>query len=178
MFRKIGSIFLVLLFVAASSAFGQLRIGHMNSQEVLSQMPERESIQQKLNNFIEQKRAELQERTAAFQDSVAEFQQNQANMSEAAIKQKEQQLSQMEASMQKFQQSLRQQIQQRRSALLQPLYEEMNSAIETVAENQDLDFVLNEATSTGENVIYYSSREQLDITQEVLNQVTGTTDQN
>jgi outer membrane protein len=178
MFRKLGSLFLILLFVATSTAFGQLRIGYMNAQEVLSQMPQREGVQQKLNSFIQEKRAELKERTAAFQDSVAEFQQNQGNMSQSAIQQKEQQLSQMEASMQKFQQSLRQQVQQRRSALLQPLYEEMNNAIETVAENKNIDFVLNEATSTGENVIYYSSREQLDITQEVLDQITGTTAQN
>jgi outer membrane protein len=150
----------------------------MNSQEVLSQMPERQSVQQQLNTFIKQKRQELQQRTASFQDSVAQFQQNQASMSQAQAQQREQELTKMQQSIRQFQQNLQRQIQQRRSTLLQPLYEKMNQAISTVAENNDLDFVLNEATSTGENIVYYSSSERMNITEEVLQQVTETSAQN
>ncbi|MDZ7682423.1 MAG: OmpH family outer membrane protein [Fodinibius sp.] len=93
MFKKLGSLLLLLLFVASSTAFGQLKIGYMNTQEVLSQMPERSSVQQQLNSFIKQKREELQQRTTAFQDSVADYQQNRANMSQSQIQQKEQRLT-------------------------------------------------------------------------------------
>ncbi len=178
MVKKIGSIFFLLLFVVNITAFGQLKIGYMNAQEVLSQMPERSSVEQKLNNFIQQKRQQLQQQTAAFQDSVAEYQQNRGSMSEAQIKQKEQQLTKLENSVQQFRQSIQQQIQQRRSSLLQPLYQRMDEAIATVAENRNLDFVINEATSTGENVIYYSASEQLNITDEVLKQINATSAQN
>jgi outer membrane protein len=178
MFKKLGSLLLLLLFVVSSTAFGQLKIGYMNSQEVLSQMPERSSVQQQLNTFIQQKRQELQQRTAAFQDSVAAYQQNQASMSQAQIQQEEQQLTEMENSMRQFQQSIQQQIQRRRASLLQPLYDRMNEAIATVAENNDLDFVLNEATSRGEQVVYYSESEQLNITDDVLEQINSTSAQN
>lgn len=178
MVKKIGSIFLLFLFAISVSAYGQVKIGYMNSQEVLNQMPERSDVEQKLNSFVQQKRQELQERTASFQDSVATFQQNQENLSDAQAKQQEQRLTEMKASLQQFQQGLQQQIQQRRSQLLQPLYEKMNQAISTVAENKDLDFVLNEATSTGENVIYYSESQELNITEEVLQQINGTSAQN
>lgn len=178
MYRKLGSIFFLLFFVSSITAFGQLKIGYMNSQEVLSQMPQRISVEQKLNTFIKQKRQELQQQTAAFQDSVAEFQQNQASMSEAQIQREEQELTQMEASMRQFQQSIQQQIQQRRATLLQPLYQQMNEAIATVAESQNLDFVLNEATNTGERVIYYSESEQLNITDKVLEQINASSAQN
>lgn len=178
MFRKIGSIFFLLLFVTTSSALAQLKIGYMNSQEVLSQMPERQNVEQQLNTFIKQKRQELQQRTTSFQDSVAQFRENQASMSQAQAQQREQELSKMQQSIRQFQQNLQQQIQQRRSKLLQPLYDRMNEAISTVAENNDLDFVLNEATSTGENIVYYSSSERMDITEEVLQQITATSAQN
>lgn len=174
MFKKLGSLFLLFLFVTSVSAFGQVKIGYMNTQEVLNQMPERNAVEQKLNDFIQQKRQELQERTAAFQDSVASIQQNQDELTQA----EEQQLAQMEASLQEFQQGLQQQIQQRRSQLLQPLYEKMDQAIATVAENKDLDFVINEATSTGENVIYYSESRDLNITEQVLQQINETSAQN
>ncbi|MDZ7682422.1 MAG: hypothetical protein U5J63_12090 [Fodinibius sp.] len=46
------------------------------------------------------------------------------------------------------------------------------------AETQELDFVLNEATSQGEKVVYYSESERLDITEEVLEQINSTSAQN
>lgn len=144
----------------------------------MSQMPERSQVEQELNDFIQEKRQELQERTTEFQDSVAEFQQNQANMSDAEIQKREKQLAQMEAEMTQFQQGLQQQIQQRRATLLEPLYTKMNEAISTVAERNDLDFVINEATSSGENVVYYAASEKMDITQQVLQYINETSDQN
>lgn len=178
MFRKLGSILLLFLLIASTTAFGQVNIGYMNAQEVLNQMPERSEVEQELNSFIQEKRQELQERTASFQDSVATFQQNQENLTDAQARQQEQQLAQMEASLQQFQQGLQQQIQQRRAQLLQPLYDKMDDAIAAVAEERNLDFVINEATSTGENVIYYSESQKLNITDEVLKHINGTSAQN
>jgi Skp family chaperone for outer membrane proteins len=178
MFRKLASLFFLFLFVVSTTAFGQLNIGYLNTQEVLSQMPERSQVEQELNNFIQEKRQELQQRTTEFQDAVAEFQQNQANMSDAEIQKREKQLAQMETEMTQFQQGLQQQIQQRRATLLEPLYNTMNEAISTVAERNDLDFVINEATSGGENVVYYAASEKMNITEQVLQYINETSDQN
>ncbi len=168
----------MLLVLVSTTAYGQLRIGYMNTQEVLSQMPERSSVAEQLNTFIETKRQEFQQQTMAFQDSVTAFRENQASMSQQQAQQEQQQLSQMEASLQELQQNIQAQIEQRRSKLLQPLYNRMDEAIATVAEERNLDFVLNEATSAGENVIFYSANETLDITKQVLQQVQETSTQN
>lgn len=150
----------------------------MNTQEVLSQMPERSAVEKKLNSFIETKRQEYQQQTMAFQDSVAAFQQNQDDMPEQQVQQEQQKLAKMEESLMQQQQNIQTQIEQRRSKLLQPLYNRMDDAIATVAEERDLDFVLNEATSSGENLIYYSANQTLDITEEVLQYVKETSTQN
>lgn len=174
MYRKLLSTTFLFLFVISATAFGQLKIGYMNTQEVLSQVPERTEIQQQLQSFVDTKRQELQQQTAAFQDSVAQYQQNQSAMSQQEAAETEERLSQMQASMNQFQQSIQQQVQQQRAELLQPLYDRMDEAIGVVAEDMDLDFVLNESTSAGENVIYYSASTQLDITEEVLQQMNET----
>ncbi|WP_138430560.1 OmpH family outer membrane protein [Fodinibius saliphilus] len=171
MFKKLFSSTLVFLFAISVTAFAQPQIGYMNTQEVISNVPERSDVQEELNSFIQQKRQELEQQTAAFQDSVAEYQQNKSALSEQEVKETEQRLSQMQASMQQFQQAIQQQIQQKRSELLQPIYNRMNEAIDTVAEEKDLDFVLNETTSTGEKLVYFSSKTKLDITDEVLAQM-------
>lgn len=178
MIRKLLSSCLLLLVLVSTTAYGQLRIGYMNTQEVLSQMPERSSVEEQLNTFIETKRQEFQQRTMAFQDSVTVFRENQASMSQQQAQQEQEQLAQMEASLQELQQNIQVQIEQRRSELLQPLYNRMDEAIASVAEERNLDFVLNEATSAGENVIFYSANETLDITEQVLKQVQETSTQN
>ncbi|MGM0545893.1 MAG: OmpH family outer membrane protein [Bacteroidota bacterium] len=178
MFKKLVSAFFLLLFVVSTSAFGQLNIGYLNTQEVLSEMPGRAEVESQLDEFVQSKRGELEQRTIAFQDSVASFQQNQENLSEDQIRQQEGKLAEMEAEIQEYQQGLQQQVQQRRSSLLEPLYNKMDEAISAVAEENDLDFVLNEATGSGENVIYYAASEKLDITQQVMEYINDTSDEN
>lgn len=178
MVSKIVGAVLLLMFVGSTTAFGQLKIGYMNTQEVLNQIPERDQVQQKLNSFIQQKRQELQQQTVAFQDSVAKYQQSQSAMNQQQASQAEQRLAQMEASMQKFQQSIQQQIQRRRAELLQPIFNRMNNAISTVAEQKGIDVVLNETTSGGENIIYYASNGQTDITNAVVQQMNETSESN
>ncbi len=143
----------------------------MNTQEVLSQVPERAEIEQQMNDFIESKREEFQEKTGSFQSSVAEYQQNQDSMSGAERDRQEEELAQMEQELTQFQQQMQQQIEQRRAELLQPIYNRMDEAIAAVAEEMNLDFVLNEATNMGEEVIFFASDGKLNITQQVLERV-------
>jgi outer membrane protein len=178
MFKKLLSSFCLLFFVVSATAYGQLKIGFMNTQEVLSQMPERSAVEKKLNSFIETQRQEYQQQTMAFQDSVTAFQQNQSSMSQQQREQEQRKLAKMEESLMQLQQNIQTQIEQRRSSLLQPLYNRMDEAIAAVAEERNLDFVLNEATSTGESLIYYSANQTLDITEAVLQQVKETSTQN
>lgn len=178
MIRKLLASIFLFLFTLSATAFGQLKVGYMNTQEVLNQVPERSQVQQELNSFIQSQREQLEQKTAAFQDSVAEYQQNQSDLSTREIEETEQRLTKMQSSMRQFQQSIQQKIQRRRAELLQPLYNRMDKAIAVVAEEKDLDFVLNEATNAGENVIYYSDSEKLDITDEVLRQMNKTTSKN
>ncbi|MDZ7690006.1 MAG: OmpH family outer membrane protein [Balneolaceae bacterium] len=164
------------MFAATVNAVGQvqdtdLSIGYMNPQEVLSQLPERAEIEQQLNSFIEQKRSEINQKTTEFQQAVSTYQQNAASMSQEQQQKREEELATREQELRELQQSVQQQIQQRRSELMEPIYNRMDEAIATVAQSNNLDFILNEATGYGETIIYYSADQKLNITQEVLNRM-------
>lgn len=174
MIKKLLSTACLFLFLLSTTAYGQVKIGYMNTQEVLNQLPQRSEVEQKLNSFIESKREELEEQIASFQNEVATYQQNQDGMSEQEIQQREQELAEQEASVQEFQQNIQAEIQEQRATLLEPLYNAMDQAIAHVAESNDLDFVLNRATNNGENVIYYAADQQMDITQRVIQRVSET----
>lgn len=178
MIRKFLTTTLVILFLATLSVNAQLRIGFMNTQEVLNQLPEREKIENEINDFISQRQQQLQARTAAFQDSVAQYQENQSSMTEAQRKQREQELTDMQTELNELQQSYRMDVQRKRNELLQPIFDRINRAIEAIAKQRGLDFVINEATGMGESIVFYASNDSLDITEEVLNRVKSESTQN
>ncbi|MFH5883056.1 OmpH family outer membrane protein [Halalkalibaculum sp. DA3122] len=172
MFRKLLATAFVLLFAFTLTAVGQdLSIGYMNPQEVLSQLPERADIEQQLNSFIQEKRSELEQESTAFQQAVSTYQQNAASMSEQEQQKREEELATREQELMEMQQSIQQQVQQRRSELMAPIYNRMDQAIAATAEANNLDFVLNEATGMGETIIYYSADQKLNVTQQVLDRM-------
>lgn len=175
MFRKILSTISILLFVAAGTAAGQLKIGYMNPQEVLNQLPEKADIEQQLNDLVEQKRQQLQNRTANFQDAVAEYQDNSSSMSEEQRNNREQELAEMEQALYNFQRSIQAEVQQRRNELLAPIFDRMDKAISEISEARGLDFVINESVGTGESIIFFASDTTMNITQEVLNRMNSET---
>ncbi|MGM0588175.1 MAG: OmpH family outer membrane protein [Bacteroidota bacterium] len=167
MLRKSLFVF-ILLFSIAPIAAAQLNVGYMNPQDVLSQLEERQEIEQQLNDFIEEKRAELETNTADFQNAVAEYQQKASSMSEEQRSKEEERLATMEQELQEYQRGIQNQMQQKRTELLSPLLRRMDEAIKEVADDRGLDFVINKSTGNGESIIFYAAEGTVDITSAVL----------
>ena len=171
MFKKQITVF-ILLFSFTVTAHAQLKIGFMNPQEALLSLPERDRIEQELNAYVQQKRTELQEKTADFQQQASEFQQNAESMSEEKRRQEEQRLTQLQNELQQYQNNMRNQIQRKRAEMMEPLLQRVDNAIASVSSEMGLDFVLNEKTSSGSNVLFYSSGSKAnDITQKVIDKL-------
>src|SRR5699024_8179128 len=166
--RKKIMLSVILLFVSISTmAVGQ-DIGYMNTSEVLSNLPKTQEIQQTLNQLIQQKQGELEEKSATFQNALADYQENKDNMSSAEANKKEKKLQQLRKELNEFNESIKQEIQERRNKLLRPVLEAIDKAISSVAEAKGLDLVINKTTNSGADVIFYASDTQENITEEVL----------
>jgi len=166
--RKKILLSVILLFVSISTmAVGQ-DIGYMNTSEVLSNLPKTQEIQQTLNQLIQQKQGELEEKSTTFQNALADYQENKDNMSSAEATKKEKKLQQLRQELNEFNESIKQEIQERRNKLLRPVLEAIDKAISSVAEAKGLDLVINKTTNSGADVIFYASDTQENITEEVL----------
>lgn len=176
MLRKLFSITTILLFAVSATAFAQLNIGYMNTQEVLNQLPERERVQNELESFIQEKQEQLSERATKYEDAVAEYQQNRSAMSEQQIQAREKELTETQNSLDQFNQKIRQEIQQKREELLAPIFSDIDKAISAIAENEGLDFVINQATNSGNRILFYASDNQIDITQRVIDRIKTTSE--
>lgn len=173
MIKKFLSIATLLLFLGSATAVAQVKIGYLNTQEVMNQLPEMEQVQNDLRAFIQKKQEELTQKATNYQEQVAAYQSSRGAMSQQQIEQKEEELTNLTTELEEFDQQVRLEIQRKRQELLAPIYTSMNNAIKAVAEEEGLDFVLNEATSAGESVVFYASGNQLNITQQVINRLTS-----
>ena len=161
----------VLFMVGLFSAQAQLRVGYMNPQTVLDTLPAKQQVEEQLSGFIEQKRSQLEQQTVNFQQRIATLQQQAQNASDAQQKQLQDSANALNQRLRQYRMQVQRQIQKKRAQLLRPVYTKIDQAIQKVAERKNLEFVLNEKTSNGQNIIYYANARQLNITEEVINEL-------
>jgi outer membrane protein len=179
MLKRILSISLLCLFVGGfaglSTANAQnVEIGYVDPQAILSKMPEMKAVQQKLQNFIDRKRQEFANKQQDFQQQISEYQQKEAVISESAKKKEEERLGKLNAELQQYQSQIQQEIQQKQQELVSPLLDEIDTAINTVAQNKGLTYVINKTTSQGDMIVLYASDEaqqKYDITDAVMQEL-------
>ena len=158
----------------AQSNNSELKIGYVNPQSILANMPEMRAVQQRLQNFTARKQQELSTLEQEFQTQVAEYQQKVGVISAEAQQQEEARLGQLQQELLQAQEVAEQELAQRRDELVGPLLEQIGSAIEAVAQKQGLSYVLNTTTSSCDMIILYASedfRAKFDITQSVMEEL-------
>ena len=158
----------------AQSNNSELKIGYVNPQSILANMPEMRAVQQRLQNFTARKQQELSTLEQDFQTQVAQYQQKVGVISAEAQQQEEARLGQLQQELLQAQEVAEQELAQRRDELVGPLLEQIGSAIEAVAQKQGLSYVLNTTTSSGDMIILYASedfRAKFDITQSVMEEL-------
>ena len=158
----------------AQSNNSELKIGYVNPQSILANMPEMRAVQQRLQNFTARKQQELSTLEQEFQTQVAEYQQKVGVISAEAQQQEEARLGQLQQELLQAQEVAEQELAQRRDELVGPLLEQIGAAIEAVAQKQGLSYVLNTTTSSGDMIILYASedfRAKFDITQSVMEEL-------
>jgi outer membrane protein len=157
--------FLALLVLAlgmvASEVQAQGKIGYINPQEVLAQLPESQAIERRLTELVEQKRAEFATREEAFLTQVRELQERiqAASISEEEVERQRQLLEAQQEELYQLLDSNELEVRRRQQELLRPLLASIDTAISEVARELGLDYVLNELTTEGEMILLFVSQE-------------------
>ncbi|PSQ92091.1 MAG: hypothetical protein BRD30_02715 [Bacteroidetes bacterium QH_2_63_10] len=151
--------FFTLLLAAAPVAQAQ-QAGYITEQAVLSQMPEMQKAQKQLQQQVQSERQQLQQKQQQLRQRMQKFQ-NESNMlSEQTRKERRSQLQKQQQQLQQQMQKLRQQIAQQERELLRPVIDKYRGAVEAVAQERGLDFVITEQA-----LVYTDDAEMADVTQ-------------
>jgi outer membrane protein len=174
------SLLLISFFIAFSAMDAvnaqevEMKIGYVNPQAVLAKMPEMKAIQQRLQNFAEKKQQELLQKEQSFQQQVAEYEQKAGVRTQEANQREQERLGQLQQELSTAQQEAETALQQRRQELLGPMFTQIGTAIDAVANDKGLSYVLNTTTSSGDLIILYASDEyqaEYDITDAVMQEL-------
>lgn len=159
-----------------SSLLGQQRIGYVDTEYVLDQMPEYTSVQQQLDKLEKQWRDEIQQQREKVEKLEQEFQARELLYTEAERKRKQQAIQEARAKVEQLRQQYfgpEGELYSRQKQLMRPLQERILEAAENVATEDGYDFVVD---GKGDTIFLYA-REEHDLSDRVLRELGINVDQ-
>jgi outer membrane protein len=134
-----------LIIVLSSNVLGQdqLKIGHVDMNEIISMMPESDSAQSLLEKDSRELETMLENMQVEYNIMLDKYQQNLDSYSQMIRQTKESELLEMQNKIQAFQQSASQQLQQRNYELMQPIYTRIQEAIDKIATQEGFTYILD-----------------------------------
>lgn len=154
------SLFVIVALLATLSLSAQtLKFGHVNSQELMSTLPEMETVMSQLEALQTTNNELLTKMQGELQTEAVKYQEQAQTMAESVRAYKEQELQQMQENIQKFYQSAQTSMQQKQQELTAPVMDKVRATINEVAKEQGLIYVFDLSTGS----VLYHSTESIDI---------------
>jgi len=150
-----GLMIAALFFSVASISAQNLKFGHINSQELLMAMPERDSAEVKLKKYGKDLQDQIETLQVEFNKKYQDYLQKKATFTDAIREMKEKELSDLQQRSQEFEQTAQQDYQKQQAELMKPIVDKANAAISKVAKANGFIYVFD--VSTG-SVAYFSDQ--------------------
>ena len=161
--KYIISIFLIAVAVSALTVNAQqkLKIGHINSQELLALMPESDSAQKQLEKIANDHQLVLEEMSVEFNKKFEAYRLalDAGTLSDLARASKEAELEDLQTRIQQFEQTAQQDLQQKRMEIFTPVQEKALNAVNEVAEENGFTYVFD----TGMGALVYTAPDSQNI---------------
>ena len=161
MLKKI--VLLVMLVLPMGAIAQTLKFGHVNSQDVVIEMPEFKKAEESLKALQDKYAEEFQRSQDEFAKKAQQFQQD---MSENTLPQniaerRQKELQDMGQRLEAFQQEAMQSIQKAQMELMAPIYNKLNDAIQKVGKKEGLIYIFDLASNT---IPYVDAQQSKDVT--------------
>lgn len=143
--------FFTIIICLCISSFGwaQQLFGHINSQKIITVMPEAATAQLALQQELEDLQEQGKMMASEYEAQLKDFQINQENMSDAIRNDKLKSLQDLEERITLFQQSAQQSIQLKEAELFEPILKKIQDAIDQVSKEKGYAYVFDIGGNAG-----------------------------
>ncbi len=147
------------LLLCGSVTYAQ-KFGYINSQELITAMPERDSALSKYQVFAQDQQSQLETIQVEFNNKYMDYQKNIETLSESAKQLKERELQDLQKRYEDFQQVAEQDAQRMQQQLMGPVIDKAQDAIKKVAQAAGYTIVFDIAAGA---MAYYNEATVTDI---------------
>jgi outer membrane protein len=135
-----------------ATAFAQSpKFGYVNSQELLSVMPEMSKADNDLKAFAKQYQDQLEAMGKEFEKKGTDYQTTEKTMTDAVKTVKQSELQALQARIETFQQGAQEKIGKKKEELYKPILEKADKAIKDVAKEKGYDYIFD---ASGGSLLY------------------------
>ena len=140
---KLKFITIIICLFLSNMTFSQQLFGHVNSQEILTAMPEAATAQLALQSELENMQLQGQAMMQEFETQQKQFQLEQANMNDAIRNTKLKELEDLQSRILMFEQNAEQSIQMKQAELFEPILTKIQNAIDEVSIEKGYSYVFD-----------------------------------
>ncbi len=155
----VAALFFMNGFVSAQT----LKIAHVNTSEIMNDMPDRPKAEKDLETYYNELQEQLRVMYAEYSSKLQDYQNNAETMSNLVKQSKEKELVDLESRISAFQANAENEFDAKRAELLQPLLEKIQNAINAVGKEKGYTYIIDLATGTA----VYVGTDAIDITKDV-----------
>ncbi|MDR0437552.1 MAG: OmpH family outer membrane protein [Bacteroidales bacterium] len=162
--------FLTIIFAALTfSAFSSspLKLGHINSEDLMKQMPEVEAANLALQAEIRDLESQSRSMMTEYENLINEFRANENQWSDLIKQSRIRAIQDLEARIQDFQRSAESVLEEQRTNLFNPIIEKARGAIAEVAKEHKYTYIFD--TMVGALLYYGDSEDILELVKKKLN---------
>ena len=144
---------LALTIGISTTAVAQQKIGHIDVEELVSEMPETQTANAEVQKFQEQLEGDSQAMQEEYMTKMQNAQSNMDTWTQLRLQKEQEELEAMGQRIMQFNQSAQQELQRKQMDLMLPIIEKAQEAINTVAKSNSFTYILD--SSTGKAVVVF-----------------------
>tara|TARA_Y100000588_G_C14049604_1_gene836555 strand:- start:192 stop:716 length:525 start_codon:yes stop_codon:yes gene_type:complete len=159
----IRSSLLIAFLTFSIFASAQTKVGTIDTDYILSQMPEMEAVNKGLEAYDKELQQDFQANVKQYDTLVKTYQANAESLAAEARQESESKIIELENQIKQFRQRAQLMMQMRRNELTNPLYKKIDAAMRAVIDEEGFTQILH----AGGNSLAFSA-EKYDITEKVM----------
>lgn len=141
-------IFIVLIaLIGFQSMQAQSKVGTINNEYILSQMPEIKDVEKQLITYGEELDQNISEKYEAYKQAITQYNEDKDELTKVVRISREKKITEMENDLQKLQQNSSKLLQIKQDELMRPLYQKIGNALEKIVKRENFTQVINENQS-------------------------------
>lgn len=155
---------LTLTAMATVSNAQNFKFGHIDSGQLLQQMPEREQARAQLEKYAKQLEDQMAAMQSELENKYQQYLEQRDSLPQVLLEAKESELTNIQQRLQAFQQTAQKDLSNKEGELLQPIIDKAKKAIDEVAAENNFTYVFDMSMGA----ILYHSEQSVDMLPLVL----------